>query len=80
MATFKIYLEKSDTNDVRTYLGVVEARTMSLALDLAAQYFEYPQYDLVAVQVSDEDPTLVQCPYCGQQHEPHLIEQCQLKP
>jgi hypothetical protein len=23
---------------------------------------------------------MVRCPYCGQLHEPHLVEQCPLKP
>ncbi len=78
MAAFKIYLEKADTDDVRSYLGVVEADTMSKVLDLAAQYYEYSQHDLVAVQVSNE--SLVRCPYCLQYHEAQYVERCQLKP
>jgi|SRR6266496_2393471 len=27
-----------------------------------------------------EEPTLQRCSYCQQYHEPHLIEQCPLKP
>ena len=45
------YYEAADSNDERVYLGTVNADIMSQALDLAAQYFEYPTHDLVAVQV-----------------------------
>ncbi len=79
MATFRIYLERADTDEPRMYLGMLEADTMSKVLDLAAQYYEYPHHDLVAVQVSEE-PTLVRCPYCNQLHKAGTIEQCQLKP
>ncbi len=80
MTTFKIYLEKADTDDVRSYLGILEAETMSKALEQAAQYYEYPQHDLVAVPVVDDEPPLQRCPYCNQMHDAHLIEQCLLKP
>ncbi len=78
MATFKIYLEKADTDDKRMYLGILEAETMSKALNHAAEYFEYRQHDLVAVQVSNESP--VRCPYCLQYHEAQYVERCPLKP
>lgn len=50
MHTFEIYYENADTDEPRRYLGEVQADTMSDALDKAAQYYEIPQYDLVAVQ------------------------------
>lgn len=55
MHTFKIYLEPADTDDERTYLGTVQANTMSEALDLAAQWNEIPAHDLVAVQQPDQE-------------------------
>lgn len=54
MHTWQIFFEDADTDEPRRYLGEVQADTMSDALDLAAQYYEIPAYDLVAVQVMNE--------------------------
>jgi len=77
MNRYEIYYEAADTDDPRTLLGEVEAGTMTDALNKAAQYFEYPQHDLIAVQVG---PALVRCPYCGNMHQSDQVENCLLKP
>lgn len=52
MHTFMIYYENADTDDPRKPLGEMQANTMGEALHKAAQYYEYPEYDLVAVQLT----------------------------
>lgn len=45
------YSEPADEDTEGVYLGDVQAGTMSEALDLAAQNWEYRRHDLVAVQI-----------------------------
>ncbi len=80
MHTFALYIEKADEDKVfkQVYIGDVRADTMSTALDLAAQYFEVRQHDLIAVQV--DDGTLQKCPWCLAYYEPQHIDKCPLKP
>lgn len=51
MHEWRIYYEPADKDTERVFLGTVQASTMSEALDLTAQFWEYPQHDLVAVGV-----------------------------
>lgn len=51
MPEWNIYYEPADKDTERVFLGRIKAETMSEALELAAQYWEYPQHDLVAIQV-----------------------------
>ena len=51
MHEWHIYYEPADEDTERVYPGVVQADTMSEALDLAAQCWEYRQHDLVAMQI-----------------------------
>ena len=48
MHEYRIYYEPADTDDEKVYLGNIQADTMADALELAAQYYEYPSHDLVA--------------------------------
>ena len=50
MHTWKIYYEDEITGR-RAYLGELQADTMSIALQLASEYYEYDSGDLVAEQV-----------------------------
>jgi hypothetical protein len=34
----------------------------------------------VVKEAMHTEPMMIRCPYCGQLHEPHLIEECPLKP
>jgi hypothetical protein len=34
----------------------------------------------VVKEAMHTETMMIQCPYCGQLHEPHLVEQCPLKP
>ena len=52
MHTFNIFHEPADTDDPRVPIGTMDADTMAEALERAAQYFEIPAHDLVAVQVT----------------------------
>lgn len=52
MHTYHIFYEPADTDEERRFLGIVTADSVSDALDKAAQYYEIPQHDLVAVLVS----------------------------
>lgn len=79
MASFDIYYENADTDDPKEYRMTIAARTEADALQLASEYLEVPSHDLVAKH-SEQEPTLQKCPYCGQYHEAHLVEQCPLKP
>jgi hypothetical protein len=79
MNIFDIYYENADTDDPKEYRMTIQAETQVEALQLASEYLEVPSHDLVAKH-SDAEPTLARCPYCLQWHEPHLIEQCPLKP
>lgn len=56
MHQYEIYYENADTDEERQFLGHVYADTMSDALDQAAQYWETPQHDLVAVQLPEQQP------------------------
>ncbi len=49
--TWNVYLERADNDEPKRWIGTVNADTMSEALDKAAQYFEYPQHDLVVERV-----------------------------
>lgn len=51
MHTWNIFYEAADSDAAAVFLGTITANTMSDALDLAAQYYEYPAHDLVAVQI-----------------------------
>lgn len=51
MHEWNSYYEPADEATFRVFLGTVQAATMSEALVLVAQYWEYPQHDLVAVGV-----------------------------
>jgi len=57
MHQYEIYYEPADTDDPRQLLGHVYADTTSDALDQAAQYWETPQHDLVAVQLPEQRPS-----------------------
>jgi uncharacterized Zn-finger protein len=35
---------------------------------------------LCSACLPEEEPTLVDCPYCGGMHESHLVESCPIKP
>lgn len=48
MFQWNIYYEAADSDDPRTFLGVINADSMAQALDLAAEYYEYSEHDLVA--------------------------------
>ena len=50
MHTWKVYLERADTDDLRQFIGTIQADTMRLALQEASQYYEYPSHDLVVVR------------------------------
>jgi hypothetical protein len=78
MQAFRIFFEEADSDEPRKLLGELQAQTLSDALDLAAQYYEIPQYDLVAVPVlPEQEPILHDCPYCTGRH--YDVEQCPLK-
>ena len=47
MHTWKVYLERADTDEPPQLIGTIDADTMAQALDRAAQLYEYPQHDLV---------------------------------
>ena len=34
----------------------------------------------VVKEAMHAETMMIRCPYCGQLHEPHLVEQCPLKP
>ena len=34
----------------------------------------------VVKEAMHTETMMIRCPYCGQLHEPHLVEQCPLKP
>jgi len=52
MHTFKIYYENADTDELRKYLGDMQADTMMEALQKASEYYEVPSHDLVAEQIT----------------------------
>jgi hypothetical protein len=54
MYTWNVYLEPADTDEPRRFLGTIDADIMALALEKAAQLYEYPSHDLVVVR-SDLD-------------------------
>lgn len=54
MYRWNVYYENADTDEPARFIGTIDADTMSLALEKAAQYYEVPQYDLV-VKRSDLD-------------------------
>ena len=47
MYMWDVYYEAADSDDEARWIGTIRADTESDALDRAAQYFEYPQHDLV---------------------------------
>ena len=51
MFTFDVYYEPADTDDEPHLIGTITADTESDALNKAAQYFEYPQHDLLVKRV-----------------------------
>jgi len=57
MHQYEIYYEAADSDEERQLLGHVYADTQSDALDQAAQYWETPQHDLVAVQLPEQQPS-----------------------
>ncbi len=46
-----IYIERAFAGDERVYLGVIFADSMSEALNRAAQWWEIPVHNLVAILV-----------------------------
>jgi hypothetical protein len=36
--------------------------------------------ETVVKEAMHTEPMMIRCPYCGQLHEPHLVEQCPMKP
>lgn len=54
MYIWNVYYENADTDEPARFIGTIQADTMSLALDKAAQFYEVPQHDLV-VKRSDVD-------------------------
>jgi hypothetical protein len=36
--------------------------------------------EVVVKEAMHTEPMMIRCPYCGQLHEPHQVEQCPLKP
>jgi hypothetical protein len=54
MYTWNVYLERADDDEPAEFIGTIQANTMGLALEKAAQYYEYPSHDLV-VKRSDLD-------------------------
>jgi hypothetical protein len=56
MHMYAIYYEPADTDQTAEFLGHVWADTLSKALELAAQFYEYPEHDLVAVLKPDVEP------------------------
>ncbi len=52
--TWNVYHEPADTDEPGKFIGTMQAVTVDLALDQAAQYYEIPSHDL-AVKRSDLD-------------------------
>jgi hypothetical protein len=52
MHEFMMYLERADDDEPKVFLGIVRADCGTEALDLAAQWYEYPQHDLVYEQIT----------------------------
>jgi hypothetical protein len=50
MLRWNIFVELVD--DVLTYLGVVDAATQDAAVQLGAQYWEYPLHMIHAIEVN----------------------------
>lgn len=51
---WNVYHEPADTTDPAQFIGTMQADTAGLAINLAAQYYEIPPYDLF-VKRSDLD-------------------------
>jgi hypothetical protein len=54
MYLWNVYHEPADTDEEGQFIGTIQADTMVLALDAAAQFYEVPSHDLV-VKRSDLD-------------------------
>ena len=52
--TWNVYHEPADTDEAGQFIGTIQADTMAVALDAAAQFYEVPSHDLV-VKRSDLD-------------------------
>jgi hypothetical protein len=81
MDTWNIYYDEADSDKAPTdFIGIIEASTMSEALDFAAQCYEKPIHDLLAIRSDLEEPTLEKCPYCRGWHQSGFSKLCPLRP